>query len=128
MELLMLVSAIALLQFWGFGLMVGRARGLYDVPAPLTSGHEIFDRWFRVHYNTMERLVILIPTLFAFGYLWGQYPAAGLGAIYLVGRQIYALQYVRDPESRGLGMLIGELPLLVLMLGSVVGAIVHVIG
>ena len=26
MELLMLVSAIALLQFWGFGLMVGRAR------------------------------------------------------------------------------------------------------
>ena len=76
MELLMLVSAIALLQFWGFGLMVGRARGLYDVPAPLTSGHEIFDRWFRVHYNTMERLVILIPHCSLLG-ISGAVPGSG---------------------------------------------------
>ena len=128
MEIIAFVSALALLQFWGFGLMVGRARGLYNVPAPATSGHEIFDRWFRVHYNTMERLVILIPSLFCFGYLWGQYPAAALGGVYLIGRQLYAIGYVKDPKSRGLGMLVGEIPLLILLLGSLIGAVVHLVG
>ena len=35
-------------------IMVGRARGTYGVKAPATTGHPEFERYFRVHQNTLE--------------------------------------------------------------------------
>lgn len=31
------------------------------IKAPATTGHPIFERTFRVHYNTLENLVIFLP-------------------------------------------------------------------
>lgn len=50
------VEAIfAVLQFFAFGILVGRARDRYGVKAPSVSGNEHFERAFRVHANTLER-------------------------------------------------------------------------
>ncbi|HLY53305.1 MAG TPA: MAPEG family protein, partial [Steroidobacteraceae bacterium] len=56
-----LVLALALLEFFYFGLAVARARATYKVPAPATSGNEVFERYFRVHMNTLEQLIIFVP-------------------------------------------------------------------
>ncbi|MDG1305320.1 MAG: MAPEG family protein, partial [Pseudomonadales bacterium] len=85
MELLTIVTLLALFEFVWLGTRVGMARGKFGVSAPATTGNEEFERHYRVHYNTLEQLVLFIPSLWAFGYYVGQFWAAGLGAIYLIG-------------------------------------------
>ena len=46
-----LVTLCALIEYFVFGWLVGKARGKYGVKAPATSGHEVFDRYFRVQQN-----------------------------------------------------------------------------
>ena len=125
MELVGAVTLLALLQFVVMGIMVGRARGLYGVKAPATTGHEQFERWFRVHYNTLEKLIVFLPSLWLFGYYVGQYYAAGLGGIYLGGRLLYALTYIRDPATRGLGTLLSDLPMVIMLLGGLIAIILE---
>lgn len=123
MALTTIVAMLALLEFIVFALMVGRARGAYGVEAPATSGHPEFDKRYRVQMNTQEQLVVFLPALFAFGWFVGDAWAAGLGVVFLVGRALYARQYVADPASRGPGMALSFLPNLVLVLGAIVGAV-----
>ena len=125
MELVGAVTLLALLQFVVMGIMVGRARGLYGVKAPATTGHEQFERWFRVHYNTLEKLIVFLPSLWLFGYYVGQYYAAGLGGIYLVCRLLYAVTYIRDPATRGLGTLLSDLPMVIMLLGGLIAIILE---
>ena len=125
MEFVGAVTLLALLQFVVMGIMVGRARGLYGVKAPATTGHEQFERWFRVHYNTLEKLIVFLPSLWLFGYYVGQYYAAGLGGIYLIGRLLYAVTYTRDPATRGLGTLLSDLPMVIMLLGGLIAIILE---
>ncbi len=122
MELVAFVIALALVEFVAFGMLVGRARGLYGVKAPAISGHEVFDRYFRVHYNTMELLIVFVPSIWLFGQYVNPQWAAGLGAIYLVGRIVYFRGYVADPAKREIGFGMSMLPVLVLLIGALIGA------
>lgn len=122
-----IVLILALLQFILFGIAVGRARGKYQCPAPATSGNEMFERYFRVHMNTLEQLVVLVPAIFLFAHLVDPRWAAGLGAVYLVGRTLYFFSYVRNPKSRTLGFVLTAVPNLVLVVGSLVGALSDVL-
>jgi glutathione S-transferase len=122
MELVAIVIVLALMEFVAFGMLVGRARGTYGVKAPAMSGHEVFDRYFRVHYNTMEVLIIFVPAIWLFGLYLDPRWAAGLGAIYLVGRIVYFRDYVADPAGRGKGFGMSMLPVLTLLIGALIGA------
>ncbi|CAA9892398.1 MAPEG family protein [Candidatus Methylobacter favarea] len=64
-----IVTILAVLQFFLFGILVGRARRQHRVKAPATSGHELFERAFRVHMNTLEQLVGFLPALHRYLYL-----------------------------------------------------------
>ena len=64
MSWVVLVAVLALLQFAAFGALVGRARGQFGVSAPATTGHPIFERYYRVQYNTLEQIVVFVPALF----------------------------------------------------------------
>jgi glutathione S-transferase len=123
MPYLAIVTALALLEYMGISILVGRARAKYGIKAPATSGHEVFDRTFRVHQNTLEQLVVFLPALWLFGtYLsasWG----AVIGLAFIVGRVLYVQGYIADPEKRGPGFLIGFLANVLLLLGALVGAI-----
>jgi glutathione S-transferase len=118
MAWVLIVIVLALVQFYGFGIAVGRARARYGVTAPATSGHPEFERYFRVQMNTMEQLVVFLPAIWLFAQFLDPLWAAGLGAVYLIGRQIYFMSYVKDPKSRALGFALTSLPILI-MLGGV---------
>ena len=60
------IVGLAVLECMIFGVLVGRARGTYHVPAPATTGDPTFERYFRVHQNSMEALIVFIPSLLLF--------------------------------------------------------------
>jgi len=122
MHLVAIVVLLALLEFVAFGLLVGRARVMYGVKAPATSGHEVFERHFRVHYNTMELLVVFVPAIWLFALYVSPQWGAGLGAVYLVGRILYFRSYVADPARRSMGFGMSMMPVLVLLVGALLGA------
>jgi len=118
-----IVTALALLQFIVFGFKVGGARGRYGVKAPATTGNEIFERHFRVQQNTLELLIALLPGLYLFSRYWSPVVAAVLGVIYLIGREVYAAGYVKEPAKRSAGYGMSFLPTATLVLGGLAGAV-----
>jgi glutathione S-transferase len=123
MEGVTVVILLALLQFAVFGMLVGRARGRYGVHAPATTGHEIFERYFRVQQNTLEQLVVFVPAAWLFATYVSPTWATILGAVYLVGRVLYLRGYVADPSKREIGFVLSALPVVVLLLGAAWGVI-----
>lgn len=117
------VTAAAVLQFFWFGILVGRARARYNVQPPAITGNEVFERYFRVQQNTLEQLVIFIPSIWIFATYVNATVAAVLGAVFVVGRQLYQLGYVADPKKRFAGFGLSALPNLVLALGGLAGAV-----
>ena len=123
MPLVHLVIGLALAQFLFFCFAVGKARGTYKVSAPATTGNEMFERYFRVQMNTLEMLIIFVPSIVLAGQYFGAYVAAGLGVVYLVGRMIYFTSYVKDPKSRSMGYGLSALPVIALLAGAIIGAV-----
>lgn len=123
-----LVIVLAVLEFITFGMLVGRARGLYGVAAPATSGNEMFERYYRVQMNTLELLVSFIPALWLAQKYWPAEWIALIGAVYLVGRVIYLRAYIREPASRSLGFALSFLPIVVLLLSVLVGMVMKGFG
>jgi uncharacterized membrane protein YecN with MAPEG domain len=123
-----IVAVLAIVQFIFFGLLVGHARGKYGIHAPATSGHEMFDRAFRVHMNTLEQLVCFLPALLIAGMYWNNAIIAGIGAVYLIGRFLYRGLYMADPKKRSPGFALTALPTFVLLIAALVGAVMrHVV-
>jgi len=118
-----IVAMLALLEYFFFSIKVGQARGKYGVKAPATTGNEIFERYNRVHQNTMEQLVMFIPSLFTFAHFVSETWGAALGVVFIVGRAMYFNLYIGDPDKRGPGVLISLLATATLIIGSIVGAV-----
>jgi hypothetical protein len=126
MALVNLIVALALLQFFAFATAVGVAREKYNVAAPATTGNEVFERYFRVQMNTMELLIMFVPAIWLFGFYVSAHIAAGLGAVYLIGRGVYFFSYVKDPKKRSLGFGLSAGPVVALLIGALVGAAIGV--
>lgn len=122
MEAIAIVTALALLQVFIFSFLVGKARVRTGVSAPAMSGHPDFEREFRVHQNTIEQLVIVVPCMWMFGLYVHALAAAGIGLVFIVSRFIYRDAYLANPKSRSLGFTIGAICTISLLLGSIVGA------
>ncbi|HWX78994.1 MAG TPA: MAPEG family protein [Steroidobacteraceae bacterium] len=118
-----IVTALAVLQFIVFGFKVGGARGRYGVKAPAIIGNEIFERHFRVQMNTLEQLIAFLPGIYMFAHYFSPKVAAALGVVYLIGRELYALTYVKDPANRSVGFGMTFLPVVILILGGLIGAV-----
>jgi uncharacterized MAPEG superfamily protein len=122
MALLGFVTLLAVLEYALIGLLVARARGRYGIKAPATSGNEIFERYFRVQQNTLEQLLIFLPSLWVFGSYVSAPIAALLGLVFIVGRGLYLRGYVADPAQRSLGFLLSFAPSILMLLGGLIGA------
>jgi glutathione S-transferase len=118
-----IVTALAVLQFIVFGFKVGAARGRYGVKAPAITGNETFERLFRVQQNTLEQLIAFLPGIYLFARYFNPRVAAALGVVYLIGRELYAYTYVKDPSKREVGYGMTFLPMVILVVGGLIGAV-----
>ena len=116
-----LIAVLALLQFFYFGVLVGAARRKTGLRAPATTGNQVFERIYRVQMNTLETLVIFLPSLLLAGKYWSDVLVASVGAVYLIGRYIYCRAYVTNPATRHVGYGLSMLPTLILLVLALVG-------
>lgn len=127
MEYSVLIIMLALAQFLFFTLRVGAARQKSGVHAPKTVGNETWERLFRVQQNTLEQLIVFIPASLAFAYwtspIWVVVP----GAAFVLGRQIYSHTYIKDPNSRVLGMALSLLANVALVVGASGGIVMKLL-
>ena len=121
-----IVLTLALLVYSWVGMKVGGARAKFDVKAPAIDGPPEFQRVFRVHMNTLEQLVIFVPSLALFAAAWGDPIAAAIGLFWPIGRILYAVGYYKAPEKRGPGFGLSFLTSTILLLGGLVGAVMEI--
>lgn len=121
MEYVVFIILLALAQYMYFTMRVGLARGKFGVKAPATSGNESWERIYRVQQNTLEQLVIFIPAMIAFSMYASSRWVLLPGVVFLVGRQLYSMEYVKDPDSRTPGMALSLLSNVVLVIGALIG-------
>jgi glutathione S-transferase len=130
-SLIALVTLVSTALFFWMGAAVARARVRFGVPAPAVTGHPEFERHFRVQANTLEGIVLFLPSLWVFaltidamrGNDLGDKIGAALGLVWIVGRVIYMRSYVRDPASRGLGFGVQALATVLLLIGGLVAIV-----
>jgi len=123
MELVSFVIAVALIECFVFGALVGRARGRFGVAAPAMTGHPDFERINRVHQNSLEQLVLFVPAIWIFATTVDARVAAALGLVFVVGRLVYARGYIQEASKRSTGAAISGLAQLVLLLGAAIGSL-----
>ena len=65
--------------------------------------------------------------MWMFATYWRPEIAAGLGVVFMIGRQIYRGAYMGDPKRRATGSLVGMLATAILLVGTVVGAVMNLL-
>ncbi len=123
MAVVAIVVLLALVEFIVFTMLVGRARIRCNIKAPATTGHPVFERYFRVQQNTLEQLIVFVPAIWLFGVYVSPLWAAGLGLLFVIGRMVYLVGYVAEPGKRAPGFGLSFLANIVLTVGGLVGAI-----
>ena len=122
MELIAIVTGLAVLQAFFFAFQVGKARAKCEVDAPAMSGSPEFDRAFRVHANTVEQLVVFLPGLWMFSYYVNAEIGAGIGVLFIIARFVYRSGYLGEPKNRAKGFGLSALSMMVLVVGGMIGA------
>jgi glutathione S-transferase len=98
-----LVTVATVLLLAALVAVVSRARGRYGVRAPATTGHELFERAFRVQGNTVESTLMFLPALWTAAAFGRPELAALFGAVWLFGRIVYAVTYLDPAKKRTFG-------------------------
>lgn len=116
-----LATITALIVFIWTIVMVGRARARYGIEAPATAGDPAFERVYRVQMNTLEQLALLLPAMWlAAGAFSDRWAAIG-GAVWCLGRIVYAHAYYADAAKRGPGYMLTVAPTFILLILAVFG-------
>ena len=105
------------------GWNVARARGRYGIKAPAMTGHEMFERAYRIQMNTLENALPLLLALWLYAGFIGDRGAGVMAAVWLVGRVWYAIAYQNDPAKRHAGFSIAFFAFAGLWLGAIWGVV-----
>ena len=116
-----LIALLAILQYLLFGFLTGDARRKSGLKAPAVTGHDGFERMYRVQMNTLETLVAFLPSLFLAARYAPANVVVGLGVVYLIGRTLYWRSYVDNPSKRSTGFMLSIMPTIVLAIIALVG-------
>ena len=115
-------TLLAVLLTFLFAARVAMLRGKHGIKAPATSGHPDFERAFRVHANTVENLVLVVPLLWiASAYYGGQIPF-WIGLVWVISRVVYAIGYMQaNSQLHTPGGVIGFLSIIALFVFAAIG-------
>jgi uncharacterized membrane protein YecN with MAPEG domain len=122
--LVAIVTSFVLMFYFYTAFTVGRGRGRFKIEAPLMTGHPEFERAVRVQTNTLEWLVLFLPSMWLFAAYAEPRIAAALGLVWILGRWLYMQAYLKDPKKRGGGFLIQAFATAVAFLGGLIGAVI----
>lgn len=122
-----LITSLALVTYMVITINVGRARVKFNVQPPNTTGNPDFERVLRVQQNMVENMVPFLAGLWVFSLLVDAKIGAGLGAVWILGRILYAWGYYQAAEKRGPGFGIAVLMQFALILGSLYGSIMSIV-
>jgi glutathione S-transferase len=122
-----LVTVSALVLYLVVTINVGRARAKYKVLPPQMTGNPDFERVVRVQQNTLEQIVLFLPSLWLFSEFVSPIWGAVIGTVWLIGRIIFAWGYYQAAEKRTIGFGIGTLATLALLGGSLIGIILSLL-
>ena len=103
-----LVTVVLVAEYYAFAGLVYLARRRTGIRAPAMVGDPGLERAIRVHLNTLEKLAIVVPTLWITAWSVGDGPAALAGAGWGASRLVYAAGYLRSARGRTLGAIIGD--------------------
>jgi glutathione S-transferase len=98
-----IVTLLALLEYSILGVMVGRARQTYGIEAPATTGNPDFERYNRVHVNTLEALIVFLPAVWIFSLSVHYRTGVLLGLLFVIARIVYAAGYLSAASKRSTG-------------------------
>ena len=118
-----IVTLVALLVYFWMGIRVGAARRVSGIDAPAMTGHPALERAVRAHANTLEWLPIFLPSLWLCHIFWQPQDPTGIivaaiGAVWIIGRILYAIGYTADPAKRAMGFYIQLFAAAVLLFGA----------
>lgn len=102
---------------------VGRQRTLYKIGPPHTSGHPMLERAYRVQMNTLEWGAIFLPLLWICALFLNPAWASIGGVVWIVSRAMYALSYMKNPETRLPGFMINLITVAVMFFASLWGVL-----
>ena len=119
-----IVTLLALLEYSILGVMVSRARLKYGIEPPATAGNPEFERYFRVHMNTLESLIVFVPALWIFSLSVNYHFGVALGLLFVIARIIYALGYLSAPAKRAPGAIATTAINAILVLGSLIWLVI----
>ncbi|MCF8150525.1 MAG: MAPEG family protein [Burkholderiaceae bacterium] len=118
-----LVTLLVVLLMFVTGINVALARGRYGVRAPAVTGHDMFERAFRIQMNTLENAALMLPALWLYAGFIDDLGAGAMGGIWLAARVWYGVAYQKSPSSRGGGFSVALLATTGLWLGALWGLV-----
>ncbi|MBP1850149.1 MAPEG family protein [Rhizobium halophytocola] len=124
MRYTVLATFAALMAYAFFFVKVGLARRQFGIEAPKTTGNVAFERVFRVQQNTVEQLVLFLPSLWIFGTFVSDEIAGLLGLMWTGARALYAVEYYSNAKKRGPGAALTWVISLILLVGGTAGAMI----
>jgi uncharacterized membrane protein YecN with MAPEG domain len=118
------VTILAVLILLWAAIMVSRVRRRVGIAPPAMTGSPELDCALRVHGNTVEQFIMFLPALWlATLYFQGWVPPI-LGAVWCLGRIIYALTYKpAAPGNRFAGFALTIFPTLILLVLAIIGIV-----
>ena len=118
-----LITVSALILYFVVTINVGRARFKHKVSPPQMTGNPDFERVLRVQQNTLEQMILFLPSLWLFSQFISPIWGAAIGAVWIIGRILFAWGYYQAAEKRAAGFGISTLATLALLGGSLTGII-----
>ncbi|MBL8344836.1 MAG: MAPEG family protein [Rubrivivax sp.] len=123
MTALITVTVLMLVQYTFFGALVAKGRSTFQVSAPAMTGPEGFERLVRVHLNTQERLILMLPLMVTAAQFWSPLVVSAAGVLFLIGRVAYWRGYVEQPAKRMLGNVLTMVAIGVCLLATLAGLV-----
>jgi glutathione S-transferase len=119
-----IVTLLALLEYSILGVMVGRARQTYGIVAPATTGNPDFERYNRVHVNTLEALIVFLPAVWIFSLSVHYHIGVLLGLLFVIARIVYAAGYISAASKRSTGALATGIINVILVVGALIALVI----
>jgi len=120
-----LVTCLAIAMYFVTSIQVSKARQAFGIKVPAITGNPDFERVFRVQMNTLEWMPIFLPLLWLFAVYLSDWGAALLGLVWIAGRLMYIAGYSAAADKRHNGFLVQALASGALLIGGLVGIIMH---